>query len=160
MKFHVLLALSLTLCGFLAFPRTSYADSGDCNEFLTIQSIILSEATRQPFAAQLEVARVAVTHGACELDGNFYTGYRIAKRIIRDDPMGCIANTHCRAYYLLTTIDPVIRESAAQAAYLALTERPRVIRSHFDNWQSSAYWWDSLSACPYGWQIVGELKVC
>lgn len=155
------LSLLLVFCAVLLGSQQVYADSGDsCNQFETLQSIILSEATRQPLEAQIEVARVAVTHGACELDGNFYSGYAIAERIVRDNPVGCIANTHCRAYHLLATIDPVVREPAAQAAYIALTEQPRVVRRHFDNWQSTATWWESLSACLHGWFIIAELKVC
>ena len=134
--------------------------SASCNEFETIQSIILSEATSQPFEAQLEVARVAVTHGACELDGNFYTGYAVALRLLSEHPHECIQSIHCRAYFLRDTIDPTVREPAALSAHIALTETPRVSRYHFDNWQSTAYWWDAISACPNGWWIVGELKVC
>lgn len=154
---RIFLSLLLIILTLLLSSTRVFAS---CNEFETIQSIILSEATRQPFEAQLEVARVAVTHGVCELDANYYTGYGIAERILRDNPVGCIANTHCRAYYLLATIDPSVRESAAIASHVALTEVPRVSRFHFDNWQSSAYWWDSIAACPSHWFIIGQLKVC
>lgn len=140
----------------------THADSPEpqCNQFETIQSIILSEATSQPYEAQLEVARVAVTRGPCLLDSNFYTGYGIATDIAEHNPRGCIANTHCLAYYLLYAIDPTVRESAARASYTALTEVPQVKRFHFDNWQSQSDWWDSREACPSGWFIVAELKVC
>lgn len=155
--FRLLLSGILVLCAILIGSTRVYAS---CNEFETIQSIVLSEATRQPLEAQIEVARVAVTHGACALDGNFYTGYMVAERVVSTTPFTCITNTHCRAYFLLSTIDPAIRESAALAAHVALTESPRVRRFHFDNWQSSVSWWEATSACPAGWWIVGELKVC
>jgi len=155
-----------SICAILLILFTSspiHAQSGDCNEFETIQSIILSEATHQPYEAQLEVARVAVTHGVCNLDRNFYTGYGVAERIrtqADDGNAQCIRSTHCRAYFLLYTIDPDIREPAARASHYALTESPRIARYHFDNRLSTAYWWDSPRACPSGWFIISELKVC
>lgn len=158
---RLFLTILLLILLFLLSSSPIHAQSPDsCNNFETIQSIILSEATRQPFEAQLEVARVAVTKGACYLDANFYTGYGIATRIRDESPVNCGRSIHCRAYFLLYTIDPSVRESAATAAYVALTERPRVTRYHFDSWGSTAYWWDSLSACPGRWFIIAELKVC
>lgn len=158
---RIILSVLLAILAFLLSFSQIHAQSPDsCNNFEFIQSVILSEATRQPFEAQLEVARVAVTKGACYLDANFYTGYGIAERIIQSDPSACIYSTHCRAYYLLSTIDPTVRESAAVAAYVSLTEYPRVPRFHFDRWDSSAYWWNDPRACPHGWFIVGLTKVC
>ena len=145
---------------WLGSVRVSAQSDDSCDNFLTIQSIILSEATRQPFEAQLEVARVAVTHGVCNVDSRFYSGYALAERIFRDAPQACIASIHCRAYFLLYTIPPDVRESAARASYVALTESPHVPRYHFDNWLSTAYWWDSPRACPNGYFIIAELKVC
>lgn len=159
-KWRVVLTSFLVCAAFLLGYTQVNADSPDCNNFEAIQSVILSEATHQPFAAQLEVARVVVTKGACFRDSHFYTGYGVAERILSERPHDCIANTHCRAYFLLDTIDPRLRELPALAAHVALTESPRVPRYHFDRWDSNAYWWNSPSACPAGWFIVGELKVC
>lgn len=154
-------SLLLVLLTFLLSFTRIHAQSPDtCNNFERIQSIILSERTRGSLAEDIEIARVALTKGVCYLDGNFYTGYGIADRIMRDEPVRCIANTHCRAYYLLSTIDPDVREPAAMAAYIALTEQPRIPRYHFDSWGSTATWWDSLSACPNGWFVIGLTKVC
>lgn len=158
---RLFLTLLLVILVFLLSFTRIYADSPEsCNNFETIQSIILSEATHQPLEAQLEVARVAVTHGACTLDANFYTGYGVGTRTLERNPSDCILSIHCRSFFLLYTIDPLVRESAARASYLALTESPRVPRYHFDSADSTAYWWSSLSACPYGWFITGDLKVC
>lgn len=132
----------------------------ECNNWERITSIVLSESTRQPLEAQVEVARVAVTKGACFIDENFYAGWRVAQYILRTDPRNCIVNLHCRVYHLLNTVDPAVRESAALAAHIALEESPRVPRYHVDNWQSEASWWDSPRACPAGWFIIAELKVC
>ena len=160
-RMRLILTILLVILAILLSSSPIHADSGDsCNNFETIQSIILSEATRQPLEAQVEIARVAVTKGACYLDANFYTGYGIAQRIMADRPNDCIASVHCRAYFLLYTIPPETRESAARAAYVALTESPRVPRYHFDSWGSVASWWDSPRACPNGWFIVGLTKVC
>jgi hypothetical protein len=161
-----LLAVLFAFCAFLGTYTRSSADSGSCNEFESVQSVILSEATRQPFEAQLEIARVVVTKGVCYLDIHYYAGYGIAYRIYDAAVRGevpydaCARNTHCRAYYLLSTIDPAIREPAALAAHVALTESPRIPRYHFDNRNSLAYWWGSPSACPHGWFITGDLKAC
>jgi len=154
---RVLFSLLLVLCAILlSFQRVS----AECNEFESVQSVVLSERMTGSLAEDIEIARVAVTKGACYRDENFYTGYGIAQRILRDEPVRCIANTHCRAYALLGTIDPAIREPAAMAAHIALTEWPRVQRYHFDRFDSTATWWDALSACPNGWFIVGLTKVC
>lgn len=154
------LATIILLACIVAMPRPAYAEDASCNQWERVQSVILSEATSQPFEAQLEIARVVVTKGACFLDSDFYAGYGIAERIALSNPRGCISNTHCRAYFLLHTIDPAIRESSALAAHYALTESPRISRYHFDRFDSTAYWWNSLRACPNGWFIVGETKVC
>ena len=143
----------------LATPMRAESDDPRCNNFLTIQSIILSEATRQPLMAQIEVARVAITKGVCFLDGNFYTGYGVALRH-NASALSCLNNWHCRAYFMPETIDPRARESAALAAHIGLTEVPRIPRFHFDNWQSHAAWWNSPRACPFGNWTIAELRVC
>lgn len=140
----------------LSFTRVS----ASCNEFESVQSVVLSERTRGSLAEDIEIARVAVTKGACYRDANYYTGYGIAEHVLRDNSVGCISNTHCRAYFLLYTIDPSIRELAALASHIALSEMPPVRRFHFDRYDSTAAWWDALSACPNGWFIVGMTKVC
>lgn len=156
---HTALLIAIIL-GIFAFPTRIYADSSDCNNFERIQSIILSERTRGTLEEDVEIARVVITKGVCDLDPSFYAGYRIALRTLYSDPTRCIDNIHCRAYFLLDTIDPSIRETAARASHVALTERPHIPRYHFDAWGSEAYWWDDVRACPYGWFIVGLTKVC
>lgn len=156
---HTVLLIA-TILVFFAFPTTTRADSSDCDNFERIQSIILSERTRGTLDEDIEIARVVITKGACDLDPSFYSGYRIALQTLYRNPSECINNIHCRAYFLLDTIDPSIRETAAQASHIALTESPHFPRYHFDAWGSNAYWWDDVRACPYGWFIVGLTKVC
>lgn len=157
----VFLTLFPTQPAYAQSPAQSPTDDSDCNQFERIQSILLSEATRQPYDTKLELARVIVTKGACYLEPDFYTGYGVALSVLRLGGYdACIVNTHCRAYFFLYDINPDIRESAALAAYTALTESPQVPRFHFDNWQSTATWWNSDKACPNGWFITGDFKVC
>lgn len=158
---RITLSLLLVILVFLLSFTRIHAQSPDtCNNFERIQSIILSERTRGSLAEDIEIARVVVTKGACFLDGNFYGGYGIARRVLFNDPQHCIESIHCQAYFLLDTIDPAVREPAALAAHIALTESPSIRRFHFDSWASSAYWWDDLSACPSGWFVIGLTKVC
>ena len=131
-----------------------------CNEFETVQSIVLSEAMGQSLPAKIEVARVAVTHGACNLDRHFWTGYGVAERVMREAPKECITNHHCRAYNMLYSIDPVIRESAAIASYIALTEEPRVDRWHVVSIYDNSAWMQDKRACPNGTWQVDSLLVC
>lgn len=169
MRIRILLSIASLLFAFLLSATPTYAqdpvhdptEEDSCNQWERIQSILLSEATRQLLDTKIELARVIVTKGACYLEPDFYTGYGIALSVLRFGGYeSCSLNTHCRAYFMLSDIPLDIRESAALAAHIALTEEPHVRRFHFDNWQSNAYWWDSPRACPGGWFITGDFKVC
>lgn len=170
MRIRIALSILILSLASLLSPTMAYAQSPiedetetetDCNQWERIQSILLSEATRQPLDTKLELARVIVTKGACYLEPDFYTGYGVALSVLRFGGYeSCSRNTHCRAYFMLSDIPLDIRESAALAAHIALTESPRIPRFHFDNWQSSATWWDSPRACPNGWFVTGDFKVC
>lgn len=157
-------ALTLTLMFVLAAALLSAHPAhaaADCNQFESIQSVILSEGAYQPLAAQLEIARVAVTKGACFRDEHFYGGYGVAQFIAENEPAHCILSVHCRAYFMLYTIPPDVRENAAIAAHIALTESPPVARYHFDAAASTpALWWFDARACPSGFFIVGDTRVC
>lgn len=155
---------------FLFNPSQVHAQSpiDDCNQFERIQSILLSEGTSQPFETKLELARVIVSKGACYLESDFYTGYGVALSVLREKGYeACRLNTHCRAYFYLYGVDAGVRESAALAAHVALTESPRVPRYHMDAANNEmAYWWFSDKACPnvfdggLHWFISGEFRVC
>lgn len=141
-------------------PVTSIAHA-ECNEFESVQSVVLAEGAYQPLPAQIEIARVAVTHGACNLDSHFYSTFGVAQRIATNDPSRCIAVMPCQAFYMLYTISPDVRESAAVAAYVALTESPRIARYHFNSADAPLYWWwSSPIACPSGYFIVGDMRFC
>jgi len=120
--------------------------------------VILSEATNQPLPTQIEVARVAVTKGACFRSPDFYAGYGVALRHVNR----CVANWHCRAYFLMDTLAEDVRESAAQAAHWALTEDPRIARYHFDYVAAPlpAWWVGACDARGHDTFISGELRVC
>lgn len=152
------LSLLFALCFLLATATPTYAD---CNRFESIQQVLLSEGANQPLPTLIELARVVHTKGDCFRDDNYYSGYAIARFIAENEPSHCIASVHCRAYYLLYSIPPSEREPVAIAAYIALTERPAVSRFHFDNADAPlAAWWDNPIACPTGWFLSGDFRIC
>lgn len=159
---RILVTIVLILLILALNPLKAYAEGEEgCNNWERIQSIILSEATRQSFEAQLEIARVVVTKGVCFLDGQFYAGYAVAIHVLETNRNACILNTHCRAYFLLPTIDSRVRETAALASHVALTESPRVARYHFDAHNAPLYsWWNNPRACPNGHWVVDLTRVC
>ena len=129
-----------------------------CDAFERIQSVIASEATRQPYAAQLEVARAMVTKGACEASDDFLAGLRVARQAAS---RGQFSNHHARAYFMLYSFPSDLRESWAQAAHVALTEQPRKAVYHFDAANAPRWsWWDSPSACPHGDYVIGDIRFC
>lgn len=133
----------------------------DCNRFESIQSVLLSEGANQSLSTLIEMARVVHTKGDCEIDEHFYTGYGVARFIAENEPSHCILSVHCRAYFILYSIEPSKRENAAFASYIALTEQPQVRRYHFDSADAPiAYWWNSPRACPLGWFISGDFRIC
>ena len=148
--------MNLVTAAVFTLTLLSSHDTTACNNFERVQSIILSEATRQPLAAQVEVARVAITKGACFVDPSFYAGYGVALRAAQ---IGDMTNHHWKSYFAPEMFPADVRESVAVAAHRALTE-PRVERWHFDRWDSQAWWWDDVRACPNGWAIMGEIKFC
>lgn len=144
-----------SVCVTFAIP--AYAD---CNRFENIQSIILSEGANQPLAAKIEMARVIHTKGDCYLDEHYYSGYGIARSVLETNPSACASNVHCSAYFMLYSIAADERESAAIAAYIVLTEYPTP-RYHFDAADAPlAYFWNSPIACPNGYWVVGDIRVC
>lgn len=166
-----LLALCLAAAWLLALVATAWAagpepvepsfmHGGLCNEFEFLIDAGLSEAGGQSRATLVEVGRVLHTKGSCYRDENWLGGFGLAAFIAEQEPGHCIRSWHCRAYYLTNTIDPQLRERAAQAAWIVLTETP-VRRYHFDGATAPRWaWWDSPAACPAGDFVSGQMRIC
>lgn len=141
-----------------AQTATDFDGLAVCDEPSRIMSVIASEATRQPFAAQVEVARVMVTKGACEAGTDFLAGLRVARAAASRGDYG---NHHARAYFNLYSFPPDLLAQWGRAAHIALTEQPRVPRYHFDRADATRFaWWDSLRSCPNGDFVIGDLRFC
>lgn len=156
----LVLSVSLALPTPTALAAQTATEGGAavCDAFERIQSAIASEAARQPFAAQVEVARALVTKGACEAGPDFLAGLRVARDAAS---RGQYHNHHARAYFDLYSFDAALRESWALAAHIALTEQPPVRVYHFDRADAPRYaWWDDARACPRGDWVIGELRFC
>lgn len=154
----ILSALVAPSAAQAAQPDSNSGGTTYCNEFERIQSVIASEATRQPFDAQLEIARAMVTKGACEAGPDFLAGLRVARQAAS---RGNYQNHHARAYFNLYSFDAALRESWAQAAHIALTEQPRQIVRHFDAANAPRWaWWDDARACPSGDYVIGGIRFC
>ena len=116
-------------------------------------SAIASEAANQPFEAQLNVARAVRDNAPCG-DPHYLTGYGIAIQ----DPTA--DNYHARAYFDLDSLNSKNILQWFMASFMAYTEEPRITIRHFDNVNSTAWWWDSPQACPNGYYEIGELRFC
>jgi hypothetical protein len=140
--------------------RVAWADEPETgNQFECIQHALASEGLRQPPAALLDMARVLRDKGACFRDPSWLTGWGVAQR--HRDSGACLGNHHCRAYFFFETFDAELREPLAVAAHVALTEQPPVRRYHFDAARAPlVWWWSSRRACPNGFWVIGDMRIC
>lgn len=116
-----------------------------CSAWLFLQSAVISEGARQPFSAQVNIARAA-RNVACDYTQHSYlAGLRVAATT-RDGN-----NHHYRAYtqrWETFPADVVLR--AAEAAHIALSEEPPVVVRHFVRKETLPGWW--AGACHEEWE--------
>lgn len=142
-------AAVVVVCALL--PVTAQA-SEPCNEFETLQVIMLYEAREQNIDAKTLIGFVALGHGVCNVDDHYYTNLR--SYLWRRSAERCErTNLACGVTDYLYSFVAVQRESAARAAYRVLTDAQPIELSHFDVAGSHAWFFNDVRACPrvYGY---------
>lgn len=115
---------------------------------------IASEGARQPFEAQVDIARVA-RNVLCDYGAeNYLAGLRVANRAAEAGETG---NHHYRAYYDQDDFDDVLRNRWMLAAWWALNEMPQIEVNHFVRVDAHPAWWER--ACRETWES-GDHKFC
>lgn len=119
-----------------------------CSPMAYIEGAVASEGARQPFAAQVDIARAA-RNVLCDYGAeNYLAGLGVANRA---RARGDTGNHHFRAYYDPAGFDPGLRRQWERAALIALTESPPVHVAHFVQRDAPLpAWWDR--ACAQTWE--------
>lgn len=151
----------------LALPSPVKAS---CDNFIVSQALATYEATSQSVLAKQYIVYAYLTHGACNIDDNFYTNFRSVLLVAghgfcSDQDLTCEANAFLDRY------SPAVRESSALAAHFALSDPYPPAIYHFDAASNRLWpWYTSESSCPtvyysdavseQRWFVIDHTRFC